>query len=307
LACVACASGTVAAAMSDGTPRANVPLSIRPAAARSHRPRSTTASNRRAAVRDAKALLLGVVPPAGAVLRSSGTRAPLLTAAFASAVAYRRWTVPADAQSVLSSVEAHLPPGSKVVVIGYIGPNPSSQLVIRAWPPVEGVLDVRWLEVEVTRRAADRTLLYAESQSQWVLTRPLGERIPSGVREVDVTSGGPGKPPFLSRRVTNRAKVSKLVALFDSLGIVQPVGIGCPEQGTTGATVAVRFRGGTMDRLLAEATVSSAANASWPPDAAGWACYPITFRVDGRDWNPLAGNVITPIQRLLHVKLATRN
>jgi hypothetical protein len=134
----------------------------------------------------------------------------------------------------------------------------------------------------------------------------LRERIPSGVREVDVASGRPGKPPFLSRRVTSSAKVSQFVALFDSLGIVQPVAIGCPGQEITTPTVAVRFRGGTTDRILAEATVSSAANASWPPDAPAWACYPITFSAHGRDWKPLAGNVITPIQHLLHVKLATR-
>src|SRR5580693_1360806 len=73
---------------------------------RSHGIVLRTASNRQAAIRDAKALLAGVVPPAGAVLQSSGTeigpRASLLTTAFASAVAYNTWTVPADPASVLS-------------------------------------------------------------------------------------------------------------------------------------------------------------------------------------------------------------
>ena len=283
---------------------------VRVARAGSHGVVPTTASNRRAAVRDAKELLLGVLPPAGAALQSSGTgigpHAPLLTAVFASAVAYSTWVVPDDAASVLSFVEAHLPAGSKVVSTGYGGPNPSSQSVIRSWPPVDGVLDLRWLEVDVTSRASGGTLLHAQSQSQWIVRRPLGEKIPAGVREVDVTSGWAGKPPLLSRRVTNRAKVRSLVALFDSLGILQPGAINCPAD-TSSPIVVVRFRAGAMNRLVARASVSSAAGPSWPANAPGWACFPVTFSVLGHDWSPLAGNVITPMERLLHVKLAVRH
>jgi hypothetical protein len=200
LTCACCVSiGTVGAATSLGTRAPRV------GPVRSQRTVPTTASNRRAAVLDAKELLAGVVPPAGAVLRSSGTgtgtRVPLLTTAFASAVAYSTWIVPGDPASVVSFVEAHLPPGSTLVSTGS-GGNPSSQSVVRSWPVVEGILDVRWLEVEVTSHAGG-TLLYAESQSQWVVTRPFGERIPPGVREVDVSSGWPGKPQ-LTRRLGDR-------------------------------------------------------------------------------------------------------
>jgi hypothetical protein len=282
---------------------------VRVATGRSHGVVATTASNRRAAVLDAKRLLAGVLPPAGAVLQSSGTamgsHAHLLTVAFASAVAYRTWRAPDDPASVLSFVEAHLLAGSKLVSIGSGGPSPISHSVIRSWPPVDGVLDVRWLEIEVTSRAGGGTVLYAESQSQWVVTRPLGERIPAGVREVDVTSSWPGKPPFLSRRVTNRAKVRTLVALFDSLGIVQPGAISCPSETIT-PIVAVGFRVAGTGRPVARASVSSVASFSWPANVPGWACFPITFSVHGRNRSPLAGNVITPIQRLLHVKLAPR-
>jgi hypothetical protein len=309
LTCAGCVSGAVAAAMSGGASRSNGRTIVRVAIARSHGVVRTTASNRRAAVRDAEELLLGVVPPAGAVRHSSGTaigpHARLLTTAFASAVAYSTWIVPEDSVSVLSFVEAHLPAGSKVVSTGYGGPNPDRQSVIRSWPPVDGVLDGRWLEVEVTSRASGGTLLYAESQSQWVVMRPLGEQIPSGVREVDVTSSWPGKPPFLSRRVTNRAKVRTLVALFNSLGVLQPVAINCPAAATS-PTVVVAFRTRATNRLVADASVSSVASFSWPANVPGWACFPVTFTVLGRDWSPLVGNVITPIQRLLHVKLGAR-
>jgi hypothetical protein len=269
---------------------------------------ATTASNKRTAVLDAKHLLLGVMPPSGAVVQSSGTAigrdAQLLTAAFASATSYSTWTVPDDPASVLSFVEAHLPPGSTLVGSGTSGPSPSTRSVIRSWPPVDGVIGVRWLEVDVTSRASGGTLLHAESQSQWIVTRPSGETVPAGVREVDVASGWPGKAPFLSRRVTDRAKVRRLVALFDSLGIVQPGAISCPAE-LIKPIVHVAFRAGPRSRVLARASVSSSANLPWPASVPGWSCSPVSFSVLGRQARPLVGNVITPIERLLGVKLSS--
>jgi hypothetical protein len=267
-----------------------------------------TASNRRAAVRDAKRRLEAVLPPTGAVLRSSGAAlgagAHLLTLAFASAVAYRSWTVPDDPASVLSFVQAHLPAGSSVVSRGAGGPT-FTRSVIRSWPPVRGVLDVRWLEIQVTARPGGSTRLYAEAQSQWVIARPEREYIPAGVREVDLTDRWPGHPPFLSRRVTRWADVRELVTLFNSLGILQPVGISCPaEQVVPVVKIGFRTRGG--GRAVAQAEVSSSADFSWPASAPGWACLPISFSVRGRNLTPLVGNVITPIERLLHLKLGRR-
>lgn len=280
------------------------------AAVRSHGIVPTTASNKRAAIRDANSLLAGVVPAAGAVLQSSGTRvgsrAPLLTTAFASAVAYSTWNVPGDPTSVLSFVEAHLPPGSQVVSTGSEGPNPSSQSVIRSWPPVSGVLYVRWLEITVTSLASGGTKLYAKSQSQWVVTRPPREHIPPGVREVDVASGSTGMPPLVSRQITNRAEVRALVKLFNSLEIVQPGAINCPGFSSNPPTATVDFRGGPTDRLLADASVDAVASFSWPADTPGWECFPVAFTVLGRHWPALSGNVITPIERLLGVRLAPR-
>jgi hypothetical protein len=175
--------------------------------------------------------------------------------------------------------------------------------VIRSWPPVNGVLNLRWLYIGVTARAKGGTELYAKSQSEWVITRPAGEHLPAGVREVDITEGWPGRDPFLSRRVTSRASVHKLVGLFNSLGTLQPGGINCPADTPT-PTVNIDFRAGETRHLVARATVSASANFSWPANLPGWACFPITFDIGGRNWTPLAGNAIAPIQRLLHVKLA---
>lgn len=268
----------------------------------------STASNRRTAIRDAKQLLRGVVPPAGAVLQSSGTaigaHAQLLTAALASAVAYRTWTVPGDPASVLSFVEAHLPAGSTVVSSGY-GGRPITQSVTRSWPAVPGILDGRWLDIEVTPRPDGGTRLHTEGQSQWVITRPKGERIPAGVREVDITESWPGKAPFLSRRLRRRSDVRRLVTLFNSLGIVQPVAINCPSE-SAGPVVEIAFRAGRTGRTVALAKVSPWADFSWPTTVPGWACFAIAFNVGGRNWTPLIGNVITPIEHLLHLKFARR-
>jgi hypothetical protein len=265
----------------------------------------TTASNRRAAVRDAQQLLAGVTPPAGAVLQSSGTaigaHAQLLTAALASAVAYRTWTVPDDPASVLAFVQAHLPPGSTVIGHGY-GGRPITQSVTRSWPAVPGILDGRWLVIEVTARPDGTTRLHAEGQSQWVITRPKAEHIPSGVREVDITEGWPGHAPFLSRSVTSRPSVRRLVALFNSLGIVQPVAISCPAESPV-PEVEISFRAGGAGETVAQAKVSSLANLGWPANVPGWNCFSIAFTIDGRNRTALVGNVIRPIQRLLHVRI----
>jgi hypothetical protein len=302
LACAGGVTAVVATAVSDPTSGARSPPIGLVATGRSRGIAPTTASNRRAAVRDAKNLLAGVVPPAGAVLQSDGMRigphAALLNTAFASAVAYSTWTVPDDPVSVLSFVESHLPSGSKVVSTGSGGPNPSSQSVIRSWPSVDDVLDARWLEIDVSAASSGGTQLHAESQSQWVITRPRGEQIPSRVREVDVTSGWPGQPPFVSRQVTNRAEVRRLVRLFDSLEIVQPAAINCPEE-SAAPVMDVEFRSGVANRVDADASVSSEASFPWPPNVPGWACFPVAFTVRGRSWSPLSGNVITPIERLL--------
>ena len=241
-------------------------------------------------------------------MRSSGTavgaHGRLLTAALASAVAYRTWTVPEDPASVLSFVQAHLPPGSSVFSTGF-GGTPFTQSVIRSWPAVHGILDSRLLDIEVTERPGGGTRLYAEAQSEWVVTRPQGEHIPGDVREVDITDGWPGHSPFLSRRVRSPASVSKLVGLFNSLGIAQPVFVGCPAESVV-PVVTITFRAGGTGETVAQATVDSSANLPWPPSAPGWNCFSIAFTVRGRNWNRLVGNVIAPIQRVLHVKLGRR-
>ena len=268
----------------------------------------TTKANRRAAISDAARLLAGVTPPSGSavVWRRSATgpqeNVPLLTTAFASAVASERWRVPGAPDAVLSDVESHLPPGSKVVSTGSGGPHPTFQSVTRAWSPVSGRLDVRWLEIVVAANSSGGTALTAESQSQWIVARPTDERVPAGVTEVDVSKGLPGRPPRLARHVTAPRTVRRLVTLFNSLAIVQPGAINCPAA-TLQPIVTVAFRGGATGGVLASATVVAGADFSWPDTVAAWACFPIGFTAGGHRLDSLAGNVISPIDHRLHVRL----
>lgn len=265
-------SGVIGLAALGGVSAAMVAV----ASGASHDSVATTASNKQRAVSDAKWLLSGVVPPPGAVLQSGGTgigpRAHLLTAALDSAVAHSTWTAPEDPASVLAFVQAHLPPGSSVFSTGSSGPSPSAQSVIRAWAPVPGVLDVRWLEISVGGASGGGTKLYAESQSQWLVVRPPRERVPAGVREVDLWRRRSGKRPMLIRRVTRRDQVRALITLIDALGLVQPVVINCPAELSTTPTVAVEFRRGAAGPVLARASVSANATGTWPDTLAGWAC-----------------------------------
>lgn len=271
----------------------------------------TTAANRRAAIRDSAQLLAEVVPPPGAVVLSkhSGVgiqrAVPVLTPAFSSALASERWSAPGQSAAVLAYVEAHLPPGSKVFSTGSGGSTPGFQSVIRSWAPIVGELDTRWLEIEVAARADGGTNLFAESQSQWVVARPSRERIPEGATEVDVTDGLPSQPPLLSRRVTAPARVKRLVALFNSLEIAQPVAINCPAE-TAQPIVTVTFRRASDGRALAVATVDSTADFSFPISLPGWDCSPIGFTVGGRTSDSLIGNVITPLDQMLRLRLERR-
>lgn len=282
-------------------------------AARQHRGSSpTTAANREAAIRDAARLLGGVVAPPGAVLlsRSSAVgiqpRLPVLTPASASALSAARWRVPEPPGAVLSFVEAHLPPGSTLFSSGSSGPHPQSRSVIRAWAPVPGVLDTRWLELVVTAGASGGSTLSAESQSQWVIVRPAAEHIGAGIRSVTVAVTGPRHRSLLSRTITAGPTVARLVTLFDALGIVQPVAINCPAQTPTPMVTVSFWSGGSRaSRPSAVARVSAGADFHFPPSMPGWSCDPIALSIDGHAADALIGNVIAPLDRLLRVHLET--
>jgi hypothetical protein len=244
--------------------------------------------NRRAAERDAAALLAKLVLPPGAV-RLAGepsgdgrrlARPP--TSAVTPALVDRHafWRVPADAASVLPYVEAHAPSGGKLTGSGAYSGAGSSSWDLFAFKPVPEVLATRWLLVEVTLLADGSTGVRADGQVVWIVPRAVGERIPSGVRAVDVTRGFPSRPPALSIHVSSSRTVRKLVSLIDRQPVTQPGVIACPALRRSPIT--------TFTFLAADGQVL--AQATEPDnDTAPMTCAPMTFTIRGRRQRPLVG------------------
>lgn len=190
-------------------------------------------AHRQAAIRDAEHLLAGVSVPPGAVLRSSSTgigrRAHLIEEALDSGLPERTWAVPGNFSSVLSFVTSHLRRGSQPDGTES-GGIPSTLGVIRAWPSIKGRLGDRLLQIQATAQGDNLTLLSVVAQSQWIVARSRSERIPVGVREIDVTSGVPGKQPFLSRAVTSAEDLHTVIKLFDSSSPYNPESRAAPRR-----------------------------------------------------------------------------
>ncbi len=266
----------------------------------------TTASNRVQAETDAQRLLAMVRVPVGAVLASTPhdtgfEQVRRFIGVSASATASRTWIVHGSVNRLLRYVVAHLRPGSKLESTGS-GGSPGSVDVsqIRSWPPVRGVLDGRWLEVEAYTDGA-HTYLTARTESQWVVARQANERIPSSVTQIRVSVANARGQRVHQMTVTKPPLVHQIVGLYNSLGVVQPAIImGCPPE--PAGVLTLRFYNSPTN-VIATASSSTAANPHWPASAPAWACFPISIRLAQRSYPSLSGNVITPLERLLHTNM----
>lgn len=171
---------------------------------------------------------------------------------------------------------------------------------IRYWPPVRGVLNGRWLQIEAYSHGA-HTYLTARTQSQWVVTREASERIPSSVTKVTIIVTDASGHRVHQLTVTKPRIVQEVVGLYNSLGAIQPATImGCPPE--PARVLTLRFYDSPTNVI---ATASSPADATrpWPPSAAAWACFPINIKLAQRSYPSLSGNIITPLAKLLNTKL----
>lgn len=171
---------------------------------------------------------------------------------------------------------------------------------IRYWPPVRGVLDGRWVQIEAYTDGA-HTYLTARTESQWVVAREASERIPSSVTQITVRVANARGQQLHLLTVTNPRVVHQIVGLYNSLGVIQPAIImGCPPE--PAGVLTLRFYDSPTN-VIATASSSTAADPRWPASAAAWSCFPISIRLAQRSYPSLSGNVITPLERLLHAKL----
>ena len=276
--------------------------------------RAVAAAGRRRARADAESLLARVQLPAGAEQLAGApvgdggilSRPPFRLAATPTIVdEHTWWRVPGSTASVLDYVTTHVPPGGKLVESGSQGPRRGgvvSGFVGIGWPPVDRLLGTRELLVQAAKLAGGAAGVRVDAQVQWIIPRPVNERIPHGVHEVDVTRGSRGQAPSLEVKVVSPAKIRALVAMVNELGIVQPGAYSCPSYSPGEPVVTFKFLASDDGAVLASAGQLAGVSEPTTP------CDPMTFSIRGRARTPLLGGarVVTQAGRLLGVQLHTR-
>jgi hypothetical protein len=265
----------------------------------------TSASNRRAAVRDAKRLLAVAQLPPGAVplfVEPPGDDGLLVnpppepTGQIVDRHGW--WRVSATFDSVIAFLGAHPPPGSESAGGSAIGGHgvPSNQMMLYWFRAISGVVSMRVLTFHAVALRGGGTGVRIDAQETWILPRPVSEKVPSGVGEISVTSARPGSAPILSRTVSRPGKVRRIISLIDHLQIVQPWVYSCPALLAGQPVVTFDFRAATGGRVLAQASVTDYRFESGP-------CNAVSFSIAGHRMKPLiGGDFLSQVQRLLGVR-----
>ena len=161
------------------------------------------------------------------------------------------------------------------------------------WPPVRGVSESCSLNIELVALSPKSTGLRVEGQVVRTMPRPVGERIPVGVHQVDVTRQKLGHISRVSIGVTKPATVQRVIWAIDQLSIVQPGAVeSCPAEPAQ-PTVIINFRRGHGTPVLARATYTGA-------------CGGMAFSIRGKSQIPLANGYALSheLEQLVGVKLA---
>ena len=164
-------------------------------------------------------------------------------------------------------------------------------------PPVRGVIFSRTLLLNVVALRGGGSGIRVDAQDIWLEPRPVSERVPAGVGEIDITSALPGKPPTVSRHVTAPSDVRTIVGWIDRMQIVQPFGaMSCPAFIYPAPVVTFNFRAAGGGPLLAKAMLIDYCFSSF-------SCNPVTFAIRGHTEKPLlGGDFLARVQRLLGVR-----
>lgn len=205
------------------------------------RPR-TIAANTAAARTDASALLSRLRLPTGTretstepsgdgrLLAQPGIGPPATPNAID---AHRLWVVPGGRVQTLASIAAHPPARSKLVSSGFGADHgvTTYEYKVFAWPPIRGVISMRWLVVEAVQLLHRLTALRADAQVVWVTPRAVSERIPSiaHLLRIEVRSSIAGNRPHQRPlSFSSIGRIDKLIALLNSLPVEQPGTRNCP-------------------------------------------------------------------------------
>jgi hypothetical protein len=210
-----------------------------------HSPATVSVSataNEEAAQTDASWLLTQISLPASAT-RSAGEPAddegqlehpsigPAATPNVVDSHAW--WVLPGVRSEVLAYIHAHRPPGTTIAFSGsaVTRGRTTSESVAFAWPPIAGVLGMRWLVITVTQIPDGQTGLRADAQVVWITPRPVSEAIPGDTHllRISVHSAiAANQPHQRPLRVTSAHKIAQLIVLLNSLSAAQPGVRSCP-------------------------------------------------------------------------------
>ena len=179
---------------------------------------------------------------------------------------HRFWITHATLSSVAAFEKAHVPSGFSVSGGGTNADGTETELWFNS--PRRGVA-TRLLAISISQRRT-RTIVRADAQVVWVYPRSPLEVVPAGVREIDV------KAPKVTRRVTDPAKIGRIVHWFDRLPINPPGSSGpCGPVFAINVTLVFRSLSGTR-----------VASAQVPAPRAG-RCATIDFTIHGKRQMPL--------------------
>lgn len=248
-----------------------------------------TAANERAAKRDAaRNLRLAILPPgsrhiAKAPDNALGHRSPDWTPALIDRHAF--WKVHKTFAAVAAFEKTHVPRGAKVDTPNCAcGPTVGADFSF-SFPALRRRVSSRQLSIEIAPLAHGWTGVRVDALDVWVVARDTDEKVPSGVRTIEIRRSDKA----LAHRITARATVGRIVRWFDALPVVQPVTYHCPM--LRGPRVRLAFLG-TGGTVLATADGLQIRGLSGP-------CNAVSFHVGGRAERPLvAGHFFGRVERV---------
>jgi hypothetical protein len=265
--------------------------------------KAVAAARRREAGRKAAKLLNRVVLPPGArrtqqpaaveVLSRSGLGTSVITE-FAERHGF--WRVPAPLSQVVAFVKAHSLQGfdqaSSSESVG--GERPAYRSLdyygrLAHGRPMQRLFTITAVALE------GATVVRVDAGAAWIYPRSAREVVPAGVHEIDI------RDERIARRVTDQAKVTRIVRWFDALNVSPPgVHVECMPIIASKATFVFRSASGLK---LATAIVPSQ-----PADG----CGAIAFSIRGHAQAPLIDRLfgrhafVNRVQRVLGLRLPSR-
>jgi hypothetical protein len=196
-------------------------------------------------------------------------------------------------KAVAAFVKAHPVRGLKTSGATYGSRTPHYLTWSFVWPVTRQPAPSRRLLNVTAVRLAGRTVLRVDAKAVWIYPRSPNEKVPARLREISL------RTPKVHRKVTDHAKVERIVHWFDALPI-SPPGIGFMCALMPGADITLSFR---------TASGRTLAHAQLPPTSAS-GCDSITFKIGGHPQAPLIDrdvplqdSFVGRLQRLLGVHL----